>query len=655
MSISHYSESKIYRRTKYYVFSLFVLLAALLLTAIIHFSVYYILVPRVIFPLIPSAAQPTFSGVWNTIVNAPIWVDFIVNTILFLFLFVIIRGAFLGGWIGRLFVAWQNLRDSGRYGSGGNARFAGMFEEYLSTKKDKTSLYVGRSLFSSLWEIEIRDDRHMLTIAGSRSGKGASCIIPNLLRWNGSVLCIDPKGTNANVTAKKRRRKGNVVHIIDPFNVIPNEEPAYFNPLDTIEPSSLTVVEEIRLISEALIPAEADDKNQHFTESARAFIDGYITHVITSDDYKNPSLIDVFNIVNMSAEEAIDTHANMMANEACGGLAQQTARRILDTMGTNEFNSVVATMRTNLKWIASKAMTETLSKSSFSFQDMKNEKTSVFLVIPPNLLSTHKIFLRLFVNAATGQYTKGGKAKVPALFIIDECPALGYMEEIAKAYGEVASYNLIFWTFFQDKGQLNLLYGSRAQTFIGSSRAVQVFSVRDEDAEWAAKMIGTKGTASTAAPTSTTTITSHRDAASVEREIGRDSGKQYIFKAGKTPMILSLRPYHQSLIMAPDAARDPDHPWPPKAYTRGRMMIRSIGYVIMAFGGIMFVFPAGMFSLLTYGISYGISSLILPSSIAQFIGYLIGGAVFAIAYFYIFFKQGVPTIWQDMIAPYADD
>ena len=48
------------------------------------------------------------------------------------------------------------------------------------------------------------DDRHLLTIAGSRAGKGVSLIIPNLLFYEGSALVIDPKGENARVTAGRR-------------------------------------------------------------------------------------------------------------------------------------------------------------------------------------------------------------------------------------------------------------------------------------------------------------------------------------------------------------------------------------------------------------------------------------------------------------------
>lgn len=48
------------------------------------------------------------------------------------------------------------------------------------------------------------DDRHVMTVAGSRAGKGISLIIPNLLFYEGSAVVIDPKGENARITAGRR-------------------------------------------------------------------------------------------------------------------------------------------------------------------------------------------------------------------------------------------------------------------------------------------------------------------------------------------------------------------------------------------------------------------------------------------------------------------
>ena len=56
---------------------------------------------------------------------------------------------------------------------------------------------------------------HLLTLAPTRSGKGVGAIIPKLLLADRSVLCVDPKGENARVTARRREAYG-PVHVLDP-------------------------------------------------------------------------------------------------------------------------------------------------------------------------------------------------------------------------------------------------------------------------------------------------------------------------------------------------------------------------------------------------------------------------------------------------------
>jgi hypothetical protein len=48
------------------------------------------------------------------------------------------------------------------------------------------------------------DDRHILSVSGSRAGKGISLICPALLTWPHSAICIDPKGELATITASRR-------------------------------------------------------------------------------------------------------------------------------------------------------------------------------------------------------------------------------------------------------------------------------------------------------------------------------------------------------------------------------------------------------------------------------------------------------------------
>ena len=65
------------------------------------------------------------------------------------------------------------------------------------------------------------DYPHVMTIAGTRAGKSSTCLKPNLLLWPSSVLCIDPKGELAEMSATHRAAMGQNVFVLDPFGEDP--------------------------------------------------------------------------------------------------------------------------------------------------------------------------------------------------------------------------------------------------------------------------------------------------------------------------------------------------------------------------------------------------------------------------------------------------
>lgn len=106
------------------------------------------------------------------------------------------------------------------------------------------------------------DDRHLVTIAGARSGKGRSMIVPNLCIYPGSTVVIDPKGENASLTAMRRgpgnewcEGLGQEVFVLDPFGVadVPDALRGSLNPLDLLDLQAETVVDDAAYLAEALV------------------------------------------------------------------------------------------------------------------------------------------------------------------------------------------------------------------------------------------------------------------------------------------------------------------------------------------------------------------------------------------------------------------
>ena len=329
-------------------------------------------------------------------------------------------------------------------------------------------------------EIGIKTERHAITIAGAGSGKGTCVIIPNLLRWTHNALVIDPKGENAEATAEAREAMGQTVHVLAPFGAkkVPERFHATYNPLDELDPEALTIKEDIDAISDGTV-MRADPEAANWDDGAQTVISGLIAHVLMTAEEGKKNLIEVRNILRNDDRLAEAAEA-MKDMEECAGVAQEAA----STIFAKEGNYYISNARKNTKWLDSKAMVEALSTSSFSLADLKNENTTVFLVLPANYLGQHGRFLRLFVRAgieAMARETVTGELRdKQCLFMLDEFFSLGRIDEIAKASGLMRGYGLQLWPILQDLGQLIDMYGREgSETFFANADLHQFFGNTD--------------------------------------------------------------------------------------------------------------------------------------------------------------------------------
>ena len=451
--------------------------------------------------------------------------------------------------------------DEGRYGFGGSARFASMLEEWGKPYKTNT-LYMGRSLFNPFDNIGLDGEAHMLTVAGSRGGKGTTAIIPNLLLWEGSAVVIDPKGTNAHVTANARRAMGQDVHIIDPFGIV-TEDSARFDPLATIKDGDKLVRERITSISDALVIPDANTKDPHWDDGARTIISGLIAQIISQEkqdkkDDKNkeneqgkkepPKLYEIRDLISQLPPHQDKMWAQMSENITGGGrFAKDAAMRYIRGSQTNEILGLMSNADKHTEWLSSPIMREITSNPTFEISDIKKRPTTIYLVIPPLQLERQSRLLRLFINLVIDAMEQGGRSKIPVLMIMDEFLALGKMPEISGAFATMASYNLTLWPFVQELGKLEGLYGEAFNSFIANSRAIQVFAVSDpKTKEYISDRLGSRplnGLADIAKSNDNLPLRAPND---VELDLATSEQRQYIIEAGKPAMLIEKVPYYNS-------------------------------------------------------------------------------------------------------------
>lgn len=372
----------------------------------------------------------------------------------------------------------------------GSAAF-GEAKQTRAELDNSSGIIVGRSL--DQWLMRYDGPAHLLTFAPTRSGKGVGAIIPNLLALRRSIICVDPKGENARITAKRRRQFGEV-HVLDPFGV--SGEPASsFNPLSRLDPDSLDVAEEAALIAEALVhDAPGHSAEAHWNEEAKALIAGVILHVVTMSPPSGRTLGAVRDLLTAAPERFAALLRSMQGNMGAGGLVARAANRQLGK-SDREAAGVLSSAQRHTHFLDSPRMVAALARSDFDFADLQRQVASVFFVLPPERLGSYARWLRLLVAQAVYDLARSGSMPTSerqrVLFMLDEFAALGRLEQVERAFGLMAGYGVQFWSFLQDLNQLRSSYGQAAGTFIANAGVIQVFNVADiETASWVSRTLG---------------------------------------------------------------------------------------------------------------------------------------------------------------------
>lgn len=342
--------------------------------------------------------------------------------------------------------------------------------------------------------VGLKDDRHMITVAGSRAGKGRSAILPNMLTYTGSILATDPKGELASLTATRRADKlGQNVRVLDPFGVadVPDQYRASFNPLSILHPTSATVIEDAGLIADALIIPTGGDS--HWDESARELITAILLHLVMLDVPIKCTLPEMRKILrdDSELEFALSERA---ANDVTGDVPEVLRGLAITYLSKpdKERGSVASTARRQTAFLDFPAMKDVLTHHDFDLSDLKSEPTTVYLCLPATRMGTCNRWLRLFINLAlSAMETHAAKPRDAVLFCLDEFATLGHMQTIENAAGQIAGFGVKLWPILQDLGQLKTLYKDRWETFVGNAGVLQFFGNTDlTTLKWISEKLG---------------------------------------------------------------------------------------------------------------------------------------------------------------------
>lgn len=428
----------------------------------------------------------------------------------------------------------------------------------------------------------VKDDRHLLTVAGSRSGKGRSCIIPNMCLYPGSVIAIDPKGDLATITAARRgegsdaaQGMGGRVFVLDPFKVVKGNAAHYlsaFNPLDMIDPGSPYGRDDAALLADSLIiPSHTES---YWTDAAKMLLTGLILHVCASEEGDARNLLTVRRHLTADIDAFSDVLTEMACSDVAGGAAARSANTLV-AMSDKERSSILSTAIVQTDFLDSPAMQDVLVKSEFTLASLKETPTTIYLSLPAGRMGTHARWLRLMIALTLEAMERSpARPKHPVLILMDEFHALGRLTTIERAAGLIAGYGVRLWPVLQDLTQIKRDYKESWETFLGNAGLTQWFGVNDlTTLEYLSKRLGQttldvinqgeisrgqalKGFSGRSVSKQTIDLMTSEE---ISRYFSRQSGRQLVLWPGSDPIVMDRLNYDTDPLLRGKFDPDPNY------------------------------------------------------------------------------------------------
>ena len=324
--------------------------------------------------------------------------------------------------------------------------------------------------------------------APPRSGKGVGVVVPNLLNFPGSVIVVDIKRENWEITAGFRKKHGQQVFLFDPLSE--TGQTARWNPLHYVSDDPNIRISDIQRIGEMLIPSS---KGQYafFEDSARTLFLGITLYLFeTSDATKTLGEALRQGMSGGTTGEGFVEHwKNILKDrkDSDHPLSWQCVAAISDTidLAPQTASGIRKELTSKLSLWLNPLLDSATSSNDFDLNDLRKKPISIYVGVTPDNLERIRPVISLFFQQAIGLQTRelpehNKELKHQLLLVLDEFTALGRIPIIETSCGFLPGYNVRVLLVIQTPSQLRAVYGrDGADTIIKTLAARIMYAPKD--------------------------------------------------------------------------------------------------------------------------------------------------------------------------------
>ncbi|WP_116811722.1 type IV secretory system conjugative DNA transfer family protein [Steroidobacter cummioxidans] len=359
----------------------------------------------------------------------------------------------------------------------GDAAFATRREIARAGLFSTNGFYLGRV---GRHDLVLGGQQGVLLSAPPRSDKGTAIVIPNLLTWPGSVVCLDLKIENWTITAGYRQRCGQAVFLFDPLNEA--GDTACWNCLSYVSADPNLRINDAQHIAAILYP-EVPGTDPFWSAGARSLFLGITLFVLETPSLP-PTLGEVLRQGMASDSEGFSHHWKRVIEGRQAGrfaLSQPCVRALSDVIDLAPVtaSSIRKTFTSRLDLLANPLLDRATSRNDFDLRELRRRPMSIYIGIRPADLHRLKPLLNLFIEQAIGLQTKTLPEHDPSLrhqvaMILDEAPAIGRIPILAESIAYLPGFNVRILLVVQALSQLRDVYGTQTAETMMKSLAVRI-------------------------------------------------------------------------------------------------------------------------------------------------------------------------------------
>ena len=321
--------------------------------------------------------------------------------------------------------------------------------------------------------------QHVLLSAPTRSGKGVSVVIPNLLTWPESCVVLDIKRENWDITSGYRRKYGQRCYLFNPG--ASDGRTHRYNPLGYISEDPGKRIDDIQKIANMIFP-DVQGTDPIWTATPRSLFLGVVLFLLESPG-KPVTLGQVLRetLTDGDGKDYFDKAAKDRRD--CGkGLSGACVRGLqsyTSIASENTRSGIMTSFRSRLELWMNPAIDAATSENDFDLRDLRKRKMSIFIGITPDNLERMAPLINLFFQQLVDLNTRELPSQNPdlkytCLLLMDEFTSMGKVNILSKGISFIAGYGLRMMPIIQSPAQLTDVYGREAAETFRTNHALNI-------------------------------------------------------------------------------------------------------------------------------------------------------------------------------------